>query len=49
MLSLRLPSGGHFLPLSRLAPEDRVLGRIGALEVRLATRKRHIKKAQRLR
>lgn len=49
MLSLRLPSGGHFLPLSRLAPEDRVLGRIGALEVRLASKKKHIKKAQRLR
>jgi putative hemolysin len=49
MLTLRLPSGGHFLPLSRLAPEDRILGRIGALEVRLATKKKHIKKAQRLR
>lgn len=49
MLSLRLPTGGHFLPLSRLAPEDRVLGRIGALEVRLASKKKHIRKAQRLR
>jgi putative hemolysin len=49
MLSLRLPAGGHFLPLARLAPEDRVLGRIGTLEVRIATKKRHIKKAQRLR
>lgn len=49
MLSLRLPAGGHFLPLSRLAPEDRVLGRIGTLEVRLATKKKHIRKAQRLR
>lgn len=49
MLSLRLPAGGHFLPLSRLAPEDRVLGRIGALEVRLASKKKHIRKAQRLR
>lgn len=49
MLSLRLPSGGHFLPLSRLAPEDRILGRIGALEVRLATKKKHIRKAQQLR
>lgn len=49
MLSLRLPAGGHFLPLSRLAPEERVLGRIGALEVRLATKKKHIKTAQRLR
>lgn len=49
MLSLRLPVGGHFLPLSRMAPEDRVLGRIGPLEVRLATKKKHIKKAQRLR
>lgn len=49
MLSLRLPVGGHFLPLSRMAPEDRILGRIGPLEVRLATKKKHIKKAQRLR
>lgn len=49
MLSLRLPAGGHFLPLSRLAPEERILGRIGALEVRLATKKKHIKTAQRLR
>lgn len=49
MLSLRLPAGGHFLPLSRLTPEDRVLGRIGALEVRLASKKKHIRKAQRLR
>lgn len=49
MLSLRLPAGGHFLPLSRLGREDRILGRIGTLEVRLATKSKHIRKAQRLR
>lgn len=49
MLSLRLPAGGHFLPLSRLAPHDCVLGRIGTLEVRLATKKKQIRKAQQLR
>ena len=49
MLSLRLPAGGHFLPFSRLTKEDRVLGRIGPLEVRLASKKKHIRKAQRLR
>lgn len=49
MLSLRLPAGGHFLPLSRLTHEDRILGRIGALEVRLASKKKHVRKAQRLR
>lgn len=49
MLSLRLPASGHFLPLSRLAQEDRILGRIGSLEVRLASKKKHIRKAQRLR
>jgi putative hemolysin len=49
MLLLRLPAGGHFLPLSRLSQEDRILGRIGCLEVRLASKKKHIRKAQRLR
>lgn len=49
MLSLRLPAGGHFLPFARLTKEDRVLGRIGPLEVRLASKKKHIRKAQRLR
>ncbi len=49
MLSIRQPALGHFLPLSRLSQEDRVLGRIGCLEVRLASKKKHIRKAQRLR
>lgn len=45
-------AGGRFLPLSRLrrhTPATTSYRRIGNLEVRLATRKREVKKAQRVR